>query len=208
MNDKFQFEVKKQRPEEKFKSVLNYFRGETLHNYATSKSLMRIQERITKRALELLDIENESLILDAGCGAGFSSIYLKEKGYKVVSLDLIKEFLYFYNLKEINPLAGDMCKLAFQPESFDAIVSISALQWIYRDLKYEKGLNNLVSLIRGFHESLKPDGKVIFQFYPKSSKLMDNISSIIKKNSDFTGKYIIDNPDSPKKRKIYLILKK
>ncbi|MFO8018922.1 MAG: class I SAM-dependent methyltransferase [Promethearchaeia archaeon] len=208
MNDEFEFRVKTQRPEEKYKSVVDYFKGETLHNYATSKSLMRIQERITKRALELLGIENEALVLDAGCGAGFSSVYLKEKGYKVVSLDLIKEFLYFYNLKEINPLAGDMCKLPFKPESLDAIISISALQWIYRNLKSEKGLSNLVSLIKAFYKSLKPDGKVIFQFYPKSSTLMDHISSIIKNNSDFTGKYIIDNPDSPKKRKIYLILKK
>lgn len=208
MNDKFEFYIKNQRPEEKYPSVLDYFQGNTLRKYASSKNLMRIQEKITIRALELLNIEEPSLILDAGCGPGFASIYLKEKGYSVVSFDLIKQFLYYYNLNEINPLVGDMCNIPFRPECFDAIISISALQWVCRDINSKKGRDNLIRLIQRFFNCLKLTGKVIFQFYPKSSSIMEKISNLIKKYSDFQGKYIIDNPESPKKRKIFLFLEK
>ncbi len=97
---------------------------------------MRIQEKITIRALEILDLKkNNSLILDAGCGPGFTSMYLKEIGFNVVALDIIAEFLYFYNIRDINPILCDMCFPPFKANIFDAIISISALQWIFRDMK-------------------------------------------------------------------------
>ncbi|MHA1473114.1 MAG: hypothetical protein ACTSQW_08465, partial [Promethearchaeota archaeon] len=79
MNDDYFFNVKNKRPEEMYQSVSDYFKGDTLSQYARSKNIMRIQEKITIRALELLELKQErSLILDAGCGSGFASAYLKE----------------------------------------------------------------------------------------------------------------------------------
>ena len=37
---------------------------------------------------------------------------------------------------------------------------------------------------------------------------MDDIGDIVVKNTNFQGNFVIDSPNSPKKRKIYLILKK
>ena len=94
MNSEFKFEVKRKRPEEIYEKVSDYFKGEILSNYAKSKSLMRIQEKITARALELLELKDKNLlILDAGSGPGFTSIYLQEVGYQVVALDIISDFL-------------------------------------------------------------------------------------------------------------------
>ena len=91
--------VKKKRPEESYERVMDYFKGKTLSRYATSKSMMKIQEEITIRALELLDLKKKnSLILDAGCGPGFTSIYLKEIGYNVIALDIVSEFLNFCSI--------------------------------------------------------------------------------------------------------------
>ena len=207
MNKSYRFEVKKKRPEEIYNSVRDYFKGQFLVNYAKSKSLMRIQEKITIRTLEILDLEQKKmLILDAGCGPGFASVYLKEQGYNVVALDIISKFLYVYDIKELNPLAADMCFLPFQPNIFDAIISISALQWIYRNGNNENMKLNLISLSKQIENVLKPRAKAVFQFYPKGNSIMEEIGKIFALYTNLSGNFIIDNPDNAKKRKIFLIL--
>jgi len=209
LSDDYFFNVKRKRPEELYKSALEYFRGENLSNYAKSKSIMRTQRKITLRALEILELKkNHCLILDAGCGPGFVAIYLNELGHKTIALDIVLNFLKYYNIRDLNPILSDMCYIPFQPNSFDAIVSISALQWIYKDLNAKKMRINLISLFKSFYAILKPKSKAVFQFYPKSKVILDSIGKIIAENTNFNGNFIIDNPDSPKKRKIYLFLKK
>ena len=76
MKDDYYFSVKRKRPEEIYERVNDYFKSQTLTSYASSKNMMRIQEKITSRALELLDLKRQHLlILDAGCGSGFASFY-------------------------------------------------------------------------------------------------------------------------------------
>ena len=209
MKDDYYFNVKRKRPEEIYERVYDYFKSETLIAYASSKNMMRIQEKITSRALELLDLKKlNPLILDAGCGPGFASFYLMKSGYRVVSLDLISEFLHFYDLSDLNPLATDMCFPPFKSNCFDAIISISALQWVFREIKNKLMRKNFTKLIISFENILKPDSKMIFQFYPKSKIIMDEIGKIISNNTSLTGNFIIDNPKNPRKRKIYLLLEK
>ena len=209
LSDDYFFNIKRKRPEELYKSALEYFKDETLSSYAKSKSIMRTQRKITLRALEILELKkNHCLILDAGCGPGFVAVYLNELGHKTIALDIVLNFLKYYNIRELNPILSDMCYIPFQPNSFDAIVSISALQWIYKDLNAKKMRINLISLFKSFYAILKPKSRAVFQFYPKSKVILDSIGKIIAENTNFNGNFIIDNPDSPKKRKIYLFLKK
>ena len=209
MNSDFNFEIKRKRPEEIYEKVSDYFKGEVLSNYAKSKSLMRIQEKITARALELLELKDKNLlILDAGSGPGFTSIYLQEVGYQVVALDIIPDFLYFYDIKELNPILSDMCFFPFQKNTFDAIISISALQWIYRDLNNEIRRNKLIQLAKNTEKILKPNSKAIFQFYPKNNLIMEAVGKIFAENTNLDGRFIIDNPDNPKKRRIFILLNK
>jgi 18S rRNA (guanine1575-N7)-methyltransferase len=207
LSDDYFFNVKRKRPEELHESAFDYFNNETLTNYAKSKSIMRTQRKITLRALEILELKsNDCLILDAGCGPGFVAMYLKELGHKTIALDFISDFLNFYDIKELNPILADMCYPPFQSNMFDAIISISALQWIYRDLKMNKMNIDLINLFKSFYTILKPKGRVVFQFYPKNKTTLDNIGDTISKNTNFNGNFVIDNPNSPKKRKIYLLL--
>ena len=209
MNDKFRFYVKKERPEEEYESVKDYFDKDRIEQYAKSKSIMRIQKRITLRALELLDLkQGNQIILDAGCGPGFSSFLLKDLGHTIVALDLLKEFISFYDLKEENPIVADLCFLPFKPNTFTAIISISAIQWIIRDINKTDTRKYAIALIQSFYSCLMPQGRVIIQFYPKSDKFLEYIGAIITDYSSFKGEFIIDNPDNPKKRKIFLLLKK
>ncbi len=209
MSDDYFFNVKRKRPEELFESALEYFNNETLSNYAESKSIMRTQRKITLRALEILELkENHCVILDAGCGPGFVAMYLDELGHKTITLDIIADFLKFYDIKDLNPILADMCYPPFQPSIFDVIISISALQWIYKDPIEKRVSMDLINLFKSFYTILKPKGKALFQFYPKNKAILDDIGEIIAKNTNFNGNFVIDNPNSPKKRKIYLILKK
>ncbi len=201
----YYFNIKTKRPEEIYQNVFEYFKDDQIIKYSTSKSMMKIQEKITLRALEIIKIQPKDLILDAGSGCGFSSIVLRELGFNVVSLDIIRHLLNYYQLPEMNPVLADICLTPFRDETFGAIISISALQWIYSDSNMEKDLNNLII---SFHRILKPNGKVIFQFYPKTNLIMEKIGSTFKKKDFFEGNFIIDNIKSPKKRKIFLFLKK
>ncbi|UCC18158.1 MAG: methyltransferase domain-containing protein [Promethearchaeota archaeon] len=209
MNDNYYFNIKKKRPEEIYKNASDYFKGETLNRYATSKSMIRIQERLTIRALELLNLQKkDALILDAGSGPGFAAMYLKERGYNTVTLDIITEFLNYYDIKDLNPITSDMCFPPFRSNTFDAIISISALQWVYRKLSNKIMQDLLTHLAKSFYIILKPRTKLVFQFYPKSKEVLDSISRIFLDVTKFTGNVIIDNPNSAKKRKVFLVLEK
>jgi len=203
------FDVKKERPEDVHETVFDYYKGENLLNYARSKNIRRIQEKITQRALEILNIKDKnSLILDIGCGPGFSSTYLHELGYKVIALDIIADFLKYYNLSDFNPIVADMCILPFRTNVIDAVISISALQWIYRNPQNKRERMSLEALFKTLYSILKRNGRAIFQFYPKNNYIMEKIKEIIINNTDFDGGFIIDNQNNPKKRKVYLFLEK
>ena len=209
MRDEYYFNVKRKRPEDIHEKVTDYFNSKTIDSYASSKNMMRIQEKITSRALELLDLKKQDLlILDAGCGPGFASAYLKYSGYKVISLDLISEFLYFYNESVLNSIAADMCFPPFKSNCFDAIISISALQWIFRDINNKLMRQKLANLAKSFERIVKPKSNIIFQFYPKNDMLLKEIGKIFTQNTNLNGNFIIDNPENAKKRKIYLLLSK
>jgi len=209
LKEDYNFNIKLRRPEEEYEKVSDYFKGDILSQYANSKSIMRIQEKITIRALELLDLKKkDNLILDAGCGPGFAASYLKELGYEIVALDIISEFLNVYDIKELNPINADMCFPPFKPNTFDGIISISALQWVFRDINNKLMHLMIKNLFKSFFTILKPNSRVIIQFYPKSNELMKRIGKIITDHTDFDGKFIVDNPNRQKKRKIFLLLSK
>ncbi|MHA1321033.1 MAG: class I SAM-dependent methyltransferase [Promethearchaeota archaeon] len=209
MNKEYSFNIKRKRPEDLFENVSDYFNAETLTSYAESKSIMRTQKKIIIRALELLELKNDhSLILDAGCGPGFAASYLNELGYKTVALDIIAEFLKYYDIEHLNPILADMCYPPFKPNSFDSIISISALQWVIRDVTDKNEKLHLTNLFVSFYQILKPESKMIVQFYPKSTVIMDYIAEIVNNRTNFKGNFIIDNPNNQKKRKVYLLLKK
>lgn len=209
MNNEFSFHIKKERPEDVYEDISDYFTSEKIKNYSESKAIFRIQTKITARALELLNLTNESaLLLDAGCGPGFSSFFLKAKGYQVVGFDMLSEFFDYYELEDINPIVTDMCQPPFRREIFDGIISISALQWIFRDISNYSSEQKFIDLIRSFFSILKFNSKIVFQFYPKNSMIMERMRNIINTQTDFTGAYVIDNPNNPKKRDIFLVLNK
>lgn len=66
------------------------------------------------------------LILDLACGEGRNALWLKQKGYRVIGLDI--DFGALERVREqertMRLIRGDLNKLPFPQESFDAVVFI------------------------------------------------------------------------------------
>ncbi len=199
---------KKLPPEEYYNKPEDYYEGEVLEDYTHSKALMRIQEKITKRAVEIIQAKTPSLILDVGSGAGFSSSYLYLNGFNVIGIDLIFDMLNAYDIRELNPINSDMKLLPFRKNTFDHIISISAFQWIINKLSEEERAKVLKKVANDFNLLLKPGGKAIIQFYPLEEEVLKEIGLIFADYGFFKGNFLIDNPDSNVKRKIFLYLEK
>jgi 18S rRNA (guanine1575-N7)-methyltransferase len=204
----YEFFIKHERPEEYAKDPLKFYTPKRVQEYAQSKALMRIQEKITKRVLEISEVEPPGMVLDLGMGCGFSTTLLFLLKYRTVGIDLNRLFLKFYKNYELNSIEAIMQSTGFRPNTFDMIISISAIQWILaiQNQKRKKVLLNQLALQSS--NLLKNGGCVVFQFYPKSDVEMHELGSAFNSTGRFEGNFIIDNPGNPKKRKIYLKLMK
>ena len=195
----------KKPPEQRYSDPRDYFEGDVLQSYIRSKSMMHIQEQIALRVLDISGARS-GFILDLGMGAGFSSVPLYLKGFTVIGIELIWDMLVEYPISELNPIAGNMLNLMFRDEIFDYIFSVSAFQWVLtKNGKINRTqLNNMAKTLNGI---LKKKGVCVFQVYEPSQSVLDEIYSIFTKHG-FSGKFIIDNPQSKKKKKTYLYLRK
>lgn len=101
---------------------------------------------VRKRELELIEqvlrAERPRLILDYGCGGGWSSILLQKWGYKSVGMDISRNMVK--NAKIVCPNADfivcDAMRLPFKDDIFDFVIGISILhhlnlKWATDELK-------------------------------------------------------------------------
>ncbi|MCM3236748.1 class I SAM-dependent methyltransferase [Heyndrickxia oleronia] len=75
--------------------------------------------------------------LDLGCGDGFGSYLLFEKGYDVSGIDISEKMIQYAKKKETNHLTfyqGDMLDLPFNDEEFTGMMAINSLEWTERPL--------------------------------------------------------------------------
>jgi len=198
---KKRWKVKIERPEEVYGDPSLYYTEEEVERYARSGGMRRAQERIAHRILELLELKKGSKLLDLGCGVGFTTKVYQEEGYEAIGLDILPKMLEKAKEKGLKVKEGDMRELSklFEREEFDAVVSASALQWM-------KEREDLKKLASGIRYVLKRGGKLVIQFYPKSEEELWKMARIFK-GQGFEGEIVIDNPNSPRKRRIYLSMK-
>ncbi len=207
-SSQYEFYIKYERPEEYAKDPMEFYVAKRVNEYSQSKALMRIQEKITKRALEIAKIEPPARILDLGMGCGFASTHMFLNKFQVVGIDLNLLFLSYYEIQHLNPIQSDMRDIGFRLGSFDLVLSISAIQWVLAEKNESNRIKHLKKIVDQCNLILKPKGKIIFQFYPKSDTSMHEIGRIFNNTGQFNGNFVIDNPENPKKRKIFLYLEK
>ncbi|MFH1199853.1 MAG: class I SAM-dependent methyltransferase [Candidatus Micrarchaeota archaeon] len=164
------------------------------------KNAMRhIQEKILMRALQLVEVPAGARVLDAGCGTGFGMQLLKKLGFSASGFDVSPDMVAFAKRKKLAAVAGDLRKIPFPDKSFDAIVSISALQWV--------PLKERAKVAKEFHRVLAGGGVAVIQFYPASEDEAMATGRLFRQEG-FRVVLHVDSEDNPRKRKVFLVIGK
>lgn len=195
------------RPEDILPPDLFYNDTES-RKYTTSSRIKNIQADMTNRALELLDLQQPSFILDVGCGSGLSGEILTENEHTWVGMDVSSSMLAqaLERDTEGDMLLADIGQgVPFRAGSFDAAISISAIQWLCNaetsDVSPEGRLKRFFD---GLYASLRRGGKAVCQFYPKNTQQRTLISQAAIK-AGFGAGILEDDPET-KNVKYYLVL--
>lgn len=215
------------RPEDTLPPDLFYNDTESA-KYTTSSRIRAIQASMTERALELLDLDTPSFVLDIGCGSGLSGAILSQHGHSWVGMDISPSMLDIalqrqqQNDRRTNndeddeeddadPGHGDLFLadmgqgLPFRPGAFDAAISISAVQWL---CNADSSAVTVESRLRRFFDtlyvSLKRGGRAVLQFYPKNETQRTMISQAAIKAGFGAG--MLEDDGGTKNAKLYLVL--
>ncbi len=164
-------------------------------------AIRKIQREMAERILQELNLSSKSFVLDVGCGSGFSMEVIESN---VFGIDISQELLLAAKRKRIkNIVRADFRQIPFKSESFDAILSVSAIQWF--EAKDEHDVKeHYLQIAKEFFRCLKKGGKAGLQFYPATEKEWE--ISVKQFRKLFEG-YIIEEGAGRKKKK-YIILKK
>ncbi|MFX0101783.1 MAG: class I SAM-dependent methyltransferase [Candidatus Hodarchaeota archaeon] len=193
------------------------FSGENAEEYSEARWMERIQKATTRRALELLEDpkiggsipsreRSSGLILDLGCGNGFSSEILHENGYiNIVGLEVSLDMLEL-NYLPFSIVLSDMKYLPFRKNKFSFVVSISAMNFISQEVTDLKSIIRIYnSFSSDLYKILDENGRLVIEFYPKNSDELEIITKAFgKAKSGFSSFLVIDKPKT-KKSQNYLI---
>ncbi|XP_078740799.1 18S rRNA (guanine-N(7))-methyltransferase [Lampetra fluviatilis] len=198
------------RPEKRAPADIFYDEKEA-RKYTNNSRMMEVQSRMSERALELLNLEDDQpcLLLDLGCGSGLSGELLTEHGHVWVGLDISSAML---DVAVERGVEGDvlLCDLGqglnFRPGTFHGAISISALQWLCNaDCATHNPQRRLRTLFTTLYSCLERGARAVFQLYPENAQQMEVITAQAAR-CGFTGGVVIDYPHSSSAKKIFLCL--
>lgn len=198
------------RPEHQAPPDIFYNESEAT-KYTQNSRIMKIQEEMSERAIELMCLpEDEScLILDVGCGSGLSGSVLEDHGNLWVGIDISTAMLAVAQDREIEGdlVLGDMGHgMPFKAGTFDGAISISALQWLCNaDHADHKPSKRLFKFFSSLFACLSRTARAVFQFYPENSHQIELVTAEAMK-AGFFGGLVVDFPNSTKAKKFFLVL--
>lgn len=167
-------------------------------------AIRKIQIEMAQRILQELDLSDNAFVLDVGCGSGFSMEPALASTKNVFGFDVSSELLLVAKGKRIkNLVRADFESIPFRENVFDAIISISALQWFNPKDEHDVK-DHYAQIAKEFFRLLKAGGKAGLQFYPASETEWEIAVKCFRK---LFGGYIIEEGEGRKKKK-YLILEK
>jgi 18S rRNA (guanine1575-N7)-methyltransferase len=111
-----------------------------------------------------------------------------------------------------SPPTGDLLHhdmgtgLPFRPATFDACISISALQWLcYSNTREQFPKKRLMRFFSSLYAVLRRGARAVLQFYPETAEHAILISECAARVG-FAGGIVVDYPNSTKAKKHYLVL--
>ncbi|KAJ6445112.1 methyltransferase [Purpureocillium lavendulum] len=201
------------RPEDDLAADVHYDDVEA-RKYTTSSRIQNIQASMTRRALSLLDLQRPSLVLDVGCGSGLSgeilsSLDASEGGpHTWIGMDLSPSMLDVALQRDVEGdlLLADMGQgVPFRAGTFDAAISISAVQWLCSaETSDTSPAGRLSRFFSGLYASLRRGGRAVCQFYPKNDEQRNMVTQAAVKAGFGAG--ILEDDPGTKNVKIYLVL--
>tara|TARA_Y100000389_G_scaffold109340_1_gene106407 strand:- start:10566 stop:11165 length:600 start_codon:yes stop_codon:yes gene_type:complete len=118
--------------------------------------------KVVKDFSDLMTLDSN--ILDAGCGNGKNSVYIKNyKGFSnIVGFDSCIHFVDFCKKRALNVDLGDVRSITHQSDKFDFIMCIAVLHHLKTE---EERVGALQELLR----VLKPGGKLLITVWAHES---------------------------------------
>jgi len=196
--------------------------------YDSSKWMERNQKRSTLYCIQYLfgdklneqddsgeKMEDSPLMLDLGCGTGFSSDILIQNGFRVIGIDILNDMLLkarekkriSKNYNDLELILADINNLPIKSNKIDHIISISSYNFItYGIENFGEKVKLLNDTAKYLYKILKKKGRIVIELYPKDDRelKMFNKSFI---NNNFEGYMVKSNPNQ-KSGQTFLLLKK
>ncbi|MFX1257753.1 MAG: class I SAM-dependent methyltransferase [Promethearchaeota archaeon] len=200
--------------------------GKKAEEYDNLKSMERNQKKNTTKCIQYLFDEKLSkgtdniqkdgqyLVLDLGCGSGFSLEVLIQQGFRVIGVDVLFDMLSKANEKKklhryrnANLILADVNNLPLKNKKIDHIISVSAYNFITYNKdglgEKRKVINNTAKYL---NKILKKNGRIIIEFYPENKKELDLFCNSFITNG-FEG-FMVKKKPNQKSGQIFLLLKK
>lgn len=115
-----------------------------------------------KKALSYLELEEDTLVLDAGCGSGLFSQMVIDRGAGLIGIDAAAGLLEL--ARKRNPgnnfLEEDLITLPFASDSFDVVTGFNSLQYS----------GDFPRALAEAKRVLKPGGLLVLGFWDKPEK--------------------------------------
>jgi SAM-dependent methyltransferase len=172
-------------------------------------------DKINVRVADWIRMGDSSLILDLGCGTGFSSEVLIENGFNVIGVDILPDMILKAREKmkilqyrrSFNLILADINFLPIRLKKIDNIISISAYNFIiYGKESYNEKIKLLNDTAKYLNKILKRNGRIIIEFYPKDDPELAIFNNSFTKNG-FEG-FMVKSKSNQKSGQTFLLLKK
>jgi SAM-dependent methyltransferase len=158
--------------------------------------------------------EKSYLILDLGCGTGFSSEILLEYGHRVIGIEILKDMIdlalrkkKIYKSRDLELILADINYIPLKPNIINHILSISAYNFIiYGRENLRDKRKVVINTAKQLNKQLKRNGRIIIEFYPKDDEELSLFKSSFI-NNGFDG-FIIKKHPKQKSGQTFLLLKK
>lgn len=178
-----------------------YYNREQCEKYTSNTRIIFIQQQMAQRCLELSN-KNGGFALDVGCGSGISGEVLRQHGFEWIGIDISPEMLRVCGGDVVNGDVG--AGLPFQPGTFDAVISISCVQWLFHSYAtHQIPIKRIRAFFRGTFSILKSEGVCVLQFY--CTEIQTKTLREEAAEAGFDGTLVIDHPGT-KNEKTYLVL--